>query len=263
MVANRSAAHRVIFLSFKASIAILRRRFLLGVVMPNLLVVDASSSFCSVALLNQGQSWAMAEEQPRRQAQRLLPMVDELLKKASVDKSQLQGIAYGRGPGSFTGIRIAASVMQGIALALDLPVYGVSSLQALAEQALQLNTEAQQVLVLMNAHMNEVFWAIYKRNLEGISQLQGTEKVGSSAECLADIAQFDGVLAGNGLQLEDFSHLEQRYAALEPQAEAMQALVLDAWQNQRFGDFEQHQPVYLRDSVAWKKLDEQPSLLKK
>src|SRR5690554_8240057 len=99
-----------------------------------LLVVDASSTLCSVALSNQGQQWHISEEQPRRQAQRLLPMVDELLKKSQVSKQALQGIAYGCGPGSFTGIRIAASVTQGIALALDLPALGLSSLQAVAQE---------------------------------------------------------------------------------------------------------------------------------
>lgn len=231
--------------------------------MPRLLVLDASASYCSVALSAGQQQWFSAEEQPRRQAQRLLPMVAELLQQAALPKQQLQGLAYGRGPGSFTGIRIAASVLQGLALALNVPVCGLSSLQAIAEQVLKENSSAQQVLVLMNAHMNELFWGVYARTEHGISAPIGAEQVGSIDDCLAAIAQFSGVLAGNGLQLPDFQHLDQSYAHLEPQAEYLLPLAQAAWQQQRFGEFSQHQPVYLRDSVAWKKLAEQPSLLRR
>lgn len=228
-----------------------------------LLVVDASSSLCSVALGCAEQQWSLVEEQPRRQAQRLLPMVDDLLTQASISKSQLQGIAYGRGPGSFTGIRIAASVMQGIALGLNLPVYGISSLQAVAAAVFLGNAQVQNVLVIMNAHMGEVFWGAFARTAEGLSQAISLEKVGSAEQCLADIAQFDGVLAGNGLQLDEFSELSSEYAQFEPQAEFMLPLAQQAWQHQQFGEASQYQPVYLRDSVAWKKLSEQPSLLKR
>ena len=229
---------------------------------PNLLVVDASSSLCSAALLTQGNIYSMVEEQPRRQAQRLLPLVSEVLAQAGCEKRALQGIAYGRGPGSFTGIRIAASVMQGIALALELPVFGVSSLQAVAAELFKQEAQVKAVLVVMNAHMGEVFWGRFER--DGVlCRGLGIERVGSPEECLTEIARFSGALAGNGLQLAEFSHLDQQYATLGPKAEAMLPLVLDAWKQQHFGKVADHLPVYLRDSVAWKKLDEQPSLLRR
>src|SRR5690554_7993338 len=90
-------------------------------------------------------------------------MVNEILDSAQVKKHQIEGIAYGCGPGSFTGIRIAASVTQGIALALDLPVYAVSSLQTVA-QAVFAQSNAQQVMAIMNAHMGEVFWARFEKD---------------------------------------------------------------------------------------------------
>ena len=100
--------------------------------MPNLLLLDASSSLCSVALLtDQGDFWK-TEDQPRRHAQRLLAMVDEILEEAGVSPQALNGVAFGRGPGSFTGIRIAVSVAQGISLGLGIPVCGLSSLQLIA-----------------------------------------------------------------------------------------------------------------------------------
>ena len=103
--------------------------------MANLLILDASSSLCSVTLLNGEQRYDLSETQPRRHAQRLLPMVDEVLQLAGLPKAELDGIAYARGPGSFTGIRIAVSVVQGIAMGLDIPVYGFSTLQMLAQQS--------------------------------------------------------------------------------------------------------------------------------
>ncbi|MFY9179518.1 MAG: tRNA (adenosine(37)-N6)-threonylcarbamoyltransferase complex dimerization subunit type 1 TsaB [Venatoribacter sp.] len=227
--------------------------------MPTLLAVDASASLCSVALLHQGQWWHKAEEQPRRQAQRLLPMVSELLAEAGVAKSQLQGVAYGCGPGSFTGIRIAASVTHGIALGLELPVYGVSSLQALAQNVFS-HSQAQQVFAIMNAHMGEVFWGQFQRQ-EQLCTAIAAEQVGEPSRCLEDIAQFSGELAGDGLLLSDFSLLNQTYAQTSPLALHVLELALPAWQNQQFTVAEQQLPVYLRDSVAWKKLDEQPSLL--
>lgn len=224
-----------------------------------LLVVDASSTLCSVALSYQGQQWHISEEQPRRQAQRLLPMVDELLKKAQVSKQDLQGIAYGCGPGSFTGIRIAASVTQGIALALDLPVLGVSSLQAVAQEVFA-QSDAQQVMTIMNAHMGEVFWGAFER-AGNLCKAISPEQVGSPEKCLAEIAEFNGEVAGDGLALPGFIHLPQQWAQVQPQAQYILPLAKDAWHKQLFTDAEEQQPVYLRESVAWKKLSEQPSLL--
>lgn len=234
--------------------------------MAYLLVVDASTSLCSVAVQREQQSFSLVESQPRRQAQLLLPMVDELLTQAGIKKTELAGVAYGRGPGSFTGIRIAASVMQGIALALSLPVCGISSLQTLAQTVLK-QSKTDYVLALMDAHMGELFWGVYARDGE-ICQLIGVEHVGSPEQCLAAIAEFKaayphGELAGNGLQQPSFNHFDQAWALLEPQAQEMLVLVQQAWDNQQFSSADQHQPVYLRESVAWKKLDEQPSLLRR
>ena len=231
------------------------------IVMTCLLVLDASSSLCSVALQADGRHWHITEEQPRRHAQRLLPMVDDILRQADISKSAIHGIAYGRGPGSFTGIRIAASVMQGIALALNIPVAGISSLQAVAHTVF-LQTDTRQVMAIMDAHMGEVFWGCYERTGDSC-RLIGAEQVGAPAQCLQAIHSFTGTLAGDGLQLPALAHLNQLWANVQPQADIMLPLALLAWQRGEFSDPQEHQPVYLRESVAWKKLDEQPSLLKR
>lgn len=226
-----------------------------------LLVVDASSTLCSVALTHQGQQWHISEEQPRKQAQRLLPMVDELLQQAQISKQQLQGIAYGRGPGSFTGIRIAASVTQGIALALNLPVLGVSSLQAVAQSVFN-QSDTTHLMVVMNAHMGEVFWGGFARDGK-LCKAITKEQVGKPEQCLAEFSHFNGQVAGDGLLLPEFATTSQQWAQVQPEAQYLLGLATDAWAKQLFTAAEEQQPVYLRESVAWKKLAEQPSLLRR
>ncbi|WP_430459595.1 tRNA (adenosine(37)-N6)-threonylcarbamoyltransferase complex dimerization subunit type 1 TsaB [Thalassolituus sp. LLYu03] len=225
-----------------------------------LLVLDASSALCSVALGNQEQHWEITELQPRGHAQRLLPMVDEVIQAGGLSRRDINGLAYGRGPGSFTGIRIAASVMQGIAIALNLPVAGISSLQAVAQQAFD-RSDATQVLAVMDAHMGEVFWGLFERQAD-LCCLTGAEHVGSPEQFRQALENFTGVIAGDGLRLAALSDLRQDFSDIYPRADVMLRLAQREWAQGAFGAIDQHQPVYLRDSVAWKKLDEQPSLLK-
>ena len=243
--------------------------------MANLLILDASSSLCSVTLLNGEQRHDLSETQPRRHAQRLLPMVDEVLQLAGLPKAELDGIAYARGPGSFTGIRIAVSVVQGIAMGLDIPVYGFSTLQMLAQQsAASLDGQPDRIVSILDAHMGEVFWGVYQRQDNGIWTLVGDEHVGAPDVCAAALAEAFGsesesnwCLAGNGVKLlpETMPVPTQcaRLEDIEPLCGFATAPVQAAWQQQLFGELDQYPPVYLRDSVAWKKLDEQPSLLKR
>jgi len=243
--------------------------------MANLLILDASSSLCSVTLLKGDERFELTEQQPRRHAQRLLPMVDEVLRLGHIAKSELDGIAYARGPGSFTGIRIAVSVVQGIAMGLELPVYGFSTLQLLASQAGAADPRADRVISVMDAHMGELFWGAYQRsdNQPELWQPLGDERVGSPESCsTALLEQFGShpdcqwLVAGNGLKLLDGIEAlagRSQLPQLEPLSHFAEALVKQAWQDELFADLEAYPPVYLRDSVAWKKLDEQPSLLKR
>ena len=97
-----------------------------------ILAIETATETCSVALLCNGQVTSRYEQQPQKQAQLVLPMVDELMSAAGLKPAQLDAIAFGAGPGSFTGLRIAAAVTQGIAISADLPVVPVSTLAALA-----------------------------------------------------------------------------------------------------------------------------------
>lgn len=235
--------------------------------MATLLILDASSTYCSVALIRDDQTFELTELQPRRHAQRLLPMVDELLAANGVPRQEVDCVAFGRGPGSFTGIRIAISVAQGISLGLDIPVYGFSSLAVVAQQVM-MRSSATRVMVVMDAHMGEVFWGAFELH-NGLATAISAEQVGAPARCAADLQAFDGVIAGNGIKVAGVmdEQITARAEAIlddaEPLAGFAAPLVSSAWEQGKFAGADQYAPVYLRDSVAWKKLDEQPSLLKR
>lgn len=246
--------------------------------MTALLVLDASSSICSVSLIA-SHCWHLCEEQPGRNAQRLLPMMDDILQQAGIGKQELSGVAYGRGPGSFTGLRIAASITQGVALGLRIPVYGIPSLKALAHYVLSRHPieSGSYIIAVMNAHMGEVFWGIYQL-VSGELKLLGCEQVGHVDMCLRQLNELDNaytsniwensIWIGDGLLLDELyqelsqRNIDLRYQHVQPQSEYMCDMAIAAWQQKLFSTADHYQPVYLRDSVAWKKLDEQPALLK-
>src|SRR5512143_1452918 len=127
-----------------------------------LLVLDTSTEWCSAALWLDGPIQARRVLAEQRHSSLLLPMVDELLREAGLTLRQLDGIGYGAGPGSFTGLRIACAVTQGLALGAELPVVGGSTLESIAEQA-----GAMRVLTVLDARMAEVYWAAYQREAAG------------------------------------------------------------------------------------------------
>lgn len=136
-----------------------------------LLALDTSTEACSVALWLDGDARERFELGSQH-SERILPMVDALLAEAGLRLSQLDTLAFGRGPGSFTGLRIGAGVAQGLAFGADLPVVPVSSLAALAQGQV-----ADKVLAALDARMRQVYWGVYVRNLQGLMTLQGTEQV--------------------------------------------------------------------------------------
>lgn len=136
-----------------------------------LLALDASTDACTVAL------WADGEAIERfslggNHSERMLPMVHELLAEGAISLTQLDAIAFGRGPGSFTGLRIAAGVTQGLAFGAALPVVPVSSLAALAQ-----GQDADRVVAAFDARMQQVYWAAYVRNAQRLVELEGEEIV--------------------------------------------------------------------------------------
>ena len=140
----------------------------------NLLAIETATECCSVALLCGERIVARSELAPRRHAELLLPMCDQVLAEAGLARRALDALAVGRGPGAFTGMRLAVSAAQGIALALDIPIVPVSSLAALAMQA---PGDGADVLAVIDARMGEIYAGVFRRTPDRV-ELLGSETVG-------------------------------------------------------------------------------------
>ncbi len=141
--------------------------------MNRLLAIDTSTSRASIALAVGEHLYHAEQGNIREHAQYVLPMVQQLLTEADVTMASLDGIVMGQGPGSFTGLRIACSVVKGLAYAHSLPVYPVSSLAAIAEGVFYTERDCHQVLTLIDARMHEVYWDCYQTNGEHLENRVG------------------------------------------------------------------------------------------
>lgn len=148
----------------------------------NLLAIDTSTEYASIALSFKGQLLSKEQDAQRSHAQALLPMIDQLLGEAELSLSQLDAIVYGEGPGSFTGLRIACSVAKGLAFARDLPLYPVSTLAAIANETFESYEELQSssVLAVIDARMNQLYWAIFQNNprISSLAEVSAAADIG-------------------------------------------------------------------------------------
>lgn len=158
-----------------------------------ILALETSSNCCSAALLIGDQLEQRCENAPRRHADLILGMLDDLLQHAHLRLSALDAIAYGRGPGSFTGVRIAAAVAQGVAFGVNRPVISVSTLAATARAAYR-HTGHRQIACALDARMGEVYWGCYRiddddqvrlLDLESVVAPEHTPELGGSGWCAA------------------------------------------------------------------------------
>jgi tRNA threonylcarbamoyladenosine biosynthesis protein TsaB len=225
-----------------------------------LLAIDTSTEACSAALLIGTETREHFKLAPREHAKLILPMVDKLLAEAGLSLSQLDAIAFGRGPGSFTGLRIAASVAQGLAFGADLPVLSISTLAALA-QGTHTDLGLTHVLAALDARMNEVYWGVYQISGTGVMELHGEEQVCAPGEvAFPDKGEWQGV--GSGWK-EYGTALRERCGTLvhtvmperQPRARDVALLGLTAMQRGLAVSAEQAVPVYLRNRVAWAKCE--------
>ncbi|MDM7860285.1 tRNA (adenosine(37)-N6)-threonylcarbamoyltransferase complex dimerization subunit type 1 TsaB [Alteromonas sp. ASW11-36] len=223
-----------------------------------LLVLDTATESCSVALWHNQRVYSRFEICPQQHSQRILPMIQSVCDEADITLKDLDVLGFGRGPGSFTGVRIAIATIQGLAFGLNVPVVGVSTLLALAQEV-SANTDKDDILVAIDARMNEVYFAHYKRVGE-VLEIQGQE-------CVVDpqIAQQhvrnadDPEFAGTGWQAYEAlsTFIPEGTTELSvtlPNAKFMLPEVEQAIIEQRLQSIMDVQPVYLRDTVTWKKL---------
>jgi len=220
-----------------------------------LLAFDTTTEACSCALYFNGEITVRSEIAPRKHAELILPMADELLTEAGLKPNQLEGVAFGRGPGSFTGLRIASGVAQGIAFAADIPVAPISSLATLA-QAAYIEYGAENVLAVIDARKSEVYWGMYVIDKQGIMRCDGEEHLSAPKEVsLPDAGHWYGVGSGWATYAEVLTaqlgeKLENYQDDKYPQASAMIPLALAAFAEGEIVSAENALPVYLRNKVV-------------
>ncbi|MDQ8996237.1 tRNA (adenosine(37)-N6)-threonylcarbamoyltransferase complex dimerization subunit type 1 TsaB [Acinetobacter soli] len=215
------------------------------------LALETANEQCSVALIDQHQElFFQLDDRAKAQTQTILPMIEVALRDTQTELHELTAIAFSRGPGSFSGVRINAAVTQALAWANDLPVIAVSTLQALAQAAYQTH-QLQQVTAVLDARMQEVYLANYVLDDAGIMQLDGEERLLNYADAQA-AAQF--TVVGSGAHL--IATTETQVAAVQPNAHHIALLARHYALNEQWVSAEQALPVYLRDN-AWKKIAEQ------
>lgn len=218
-----------------------------------ILALETSTEFCSVALSLDGKIVNKEILAERRHSEILLPMVHELLEEAALALQQLDGIVFGAGPGSFTGLRIACGVAQGLAYATNLPAIGISTLEAMAQQI-----EGQKIIVALDARMGEIYHAAYQKAANFDWKV-----ISPPTLCLPQHAP---LVPGNGwigcgsgfdvyhkeLSALYSENLHQVHHKLHPQAEEIAQLALPKFTDGSTTDPANVTPVYIRNKVALK-----------
>ncbi|MFL6593506.1 MAG: tRNA (adenosine(37)-N6)-threonylcarbamoyltransferase complex dimerization subunit type 1 TsaB [Luteimonas sp.] len=215
-----------------------------------LLAFETATEACSVALWIDGALRERFEIAPRRHAELALPWADALLMEAGIAKSQLDAIAVGRGPGAFTGVRLAIAIAQGIALALDRPVVPVSTLQVLAMQA-----SGERILAAIDARMGEVYSGAFVRADDGLPRAAGDEAVARPDGVTLSEGSWSGV--GTGFAAGDGAlqrRLQGRLVCVDPSAmphagDVARLAALAFARGEALAP-ERVEPAYLRNDVA-------------
>ncbi|SUT90881.1 peptidase M22 glycoprotease [[Actinobacillus] rossii] len=228
-----------------------------------LLAIDTSTEACSVALLHKGEKTYLDEIAERSHTKRILPMVDHILAQSDVHLGQLDALVFGRGPGSFTGVRVGAGIAQGLALGADLPVIAVSNLTAMAQAAYE-QMQATQVVTAIDARMNEIYFSQLKA--EKVRSEFGeflqwneviAEQVGTPNRLIEQLGQWldEWVTVGTGWAAYNALQLMGKNTTITlPSAQYMLSLAVPMWYQRQTIHAVDIEPVYLRNEVTWKKL---------
>lgn len=218
-----------------------------------LLAIDTATEACSVAVLDGDAITMRYEELGRGHAERVLPMVDEVLREAAVTLADLDAIAVGRGPGAFTGVRIAISVAQGLGFGAGKRIVPVSDLAALAQRAVE-ERGARTVIASIDARMHEVYWAVFATDAGGLVVATSDERVDAPSSVTLPTGD-DWFGAGTGWGLPEMSALLGARSVpsdgkLLPRAREVALLGRRDFERGLSVRADEAMPVYLRDRVA-------------
>jgi tRNA threonylcarbamoyladenosine biosynthesis protein TsaB len=219
-----------------------------------LLAIETATESCSAALLVDDEVICLNEIAPRKHNEIILSMCEQVLAQGETSLSQLDVMAFGRGPGAFTGVRLAASVTQGIALGQDLPVVPVSSLASLAQAAAEA-ASVTQVLSCIDARMQEIYYGLYSLNTNEVMELVGNEKVIPADQIEINVSNdCYGVGSGWGVYAEELNEALGKNILFNeevfPQAEYVAKLGKLYFEQGKYVSAVEALPVYLRDNVA-------------
>ncbi|WWP01114.1 MAG: tRNA (adenosine(37)-N6)-threonylcarbamoyltransferase complex dimerization subunit type 1 TsaB [Candidatus Dasytiphilus stammeri] len=224
-----------------------------------ILAIDTSSELCSVALLDNKEVYSRYESYSREHAQLILPLIQNILNDRCIELQQLDAIAVSRGPGSFTGLRLGISVAKGISWGTNLSIIGISTLAIFAEQAFNM-FGAKRVLVAIDAHMGELYWAEYQRVKQSCWDGENTEQVLNPQEIKSRITKLSGhwCIVGSGWKIyhdlfEGFLNLIPVHGG-RPLAQDMLPLAMAALKEGKVVSADCIEPCYLRKKLIWKKL---------
>jgi tRNA threonylcarbamoyladenosine biosynthesis protein TsaB len=225
-----------------------------------ILAIDTATENCSVALLVGDTTYSRSELAPRDHTKKVLPMVDELLKEAGLTLAELDALAFARGPGSFTGVRICIGIAQGLGFGADLPMVGISTLKAMAQGAYRVGG-ATTVASAIDARMSEVYWGRFERLESGDWQDVDQEQVVPPSVLAENLVKDEHTWATAGTGWEAYV---ETLSTLAIDTQASQVQFPEAQDIAYLAQFElakgntvpaeEASPVYLRDTVAWKKL---------
>lgn len=215
-----------------------------------LLAIDTSMDYCSAALLLDGEVYLREQLAPRQHAQILLGMIESLLLESTLKLKDLDVIAFAGGPASFTGVRIAASVVQALAFAAELPVIRVSTLQTIA-QGILTEKNNENIIVALDAFMGEIYWGIYQAGNDELVLALEQDTLIKPGDVKLPAGDWVGV--GNAWEkYPDLIQLKIIYSA-QPSAKYVAKLAAKKWQHNEVLKPEEAVPVYLRGKDAWRK----------
>jgi len=212
--------------------------------------LDTSTEWCSVALWRDGEIAGAERRAGNRHSELALPMLQGVLNKFQVAPEELDAVAFGAGPGSFTGLRIACGIAQGLAVPRGIPVLGVSTLEALAEES-----GAPRVVACIDARMREVYYAALQRDARGEGRWREVIPARCAAPATVEVPPGDWIGAGNGFAVYGNLGLKTVLPQVHPTALAVARLAAPRLAAGEGVDAALAAPVYVRDKVAFTKAE--------
>lgn len=209
--------------------------------------VETSTEWCSVALWRDGEIAAIERRAPNRHSELALPMLERLLKSSRITPGELDAVAFGAGPGSFTGLRIACGIAQGLAFARGIPVLGIPTLEALAEEC-----GASRVVACLDARMGEVYYSALEKRGAGWKEIIAAQCVPPSG---MKVAGEGWIGAGNGFAAYGGMGLEKVLPEVHPTALAVARLAAPRLAAGEGVDAALAAPIYVREKVAFTKAE--------